>query len=109
VWSMTLLAAGSLLATLVRSHSQLAVLTSIGAMVLSTLGGALLPLSMMPAVAQHVARISPGYWAISMLKAAVRGNAAATLVPAAVLGAIAAAAGATAGLRLRRGLAWLKS
>jgi len=31
VWSATLLAAGSLLATLVRSHGQLAVLTSIGA------------------------------------------------------------------------------
>jgi ABC-2 type transport system permease protein len=60
VWSMTLLAAGALLATLVRSHSQLAVLTSIGAILLSTLGGALLPLSMMPSIAQHVAPASPG-------------------------------------------------
>ncbi len=109
VWSITLLAAGSLLATLVRSHSQLAVLTSIGAIMLSTLGGALLPLSMMPSIAQHVAHASPGYWAISMLKAAVRGDAAGTLGPAAVLGAIAAAAGTTACLRLRRGLAELRS
>jgi ABC-2 type transport system permease protein len=105
VWSMTLLAAGSLLATLVRSHSQLAVLTSIGAIMLSTLGGALLPVSMMPSIAQHVAHASPGYWAIGMLKAAVRGDAAGTLSPAAVLGAIAVAAGTTACLRLRRGLA----
>jgi ABC-2 type transport system permease protein len=74
VWSTTLLAAGSLLATLVRSHSQLAVLTDIGAIAISTLGGALLPLSMMPAIAQHAAPASPGYWAISMLKAAVRGH-----------------------------------
>jgi ABC-2 type transport system permease protein len=109
VWSLMLLAAGSLLATLVRGHSQLAVLTSVGAIVLSTLGGALLPVSMMPAVARHVAPATPGYWAISMLKAAVRGDAAATLVPAAVLGAIAAAAGTLACLRLRRGLARLKS
>jgi ABC-2 type transport system permease protein len=108
VWSMTLLAAGSLLATLVRSHSQLAVLTSIGAIMLSTLGGALLPLSMMPSVAQHVALASPGYWAIGMLKAAVGGDTAGTLGPAAILGAIAVAAGTTACLRLRRGLAQLR-
>lgn len=109
VWSMTLLAAGSLLATLVRSHSQLAVLTDLGAIALSTLAGALLPLSMMPSIAQHVAPASPGYWAIGMLKAAVRGDAAGTLGPAAVLGAIAVAAGTTACLRLRRGLAQLRS
>jgi ABC-2 type transport system permease protein len=109
VWSVTLLAAGSLLATLVRSHSQLAVLTSIGAIAISTLGGALLPQSMMPSIAQHVAQASPGYWAISMLKAAIRGDAAGTFGPAAILGGIAVAAGTTACLRLRRGLAQLKS
>lgn len=109
VWSTTLLAAGSLLATLVRSHSQLAVLTDIGAIVISTLGGALLPVSMMPAIARHVAAASPGYWAISMLKAAVRGDTAGTLGPAAALGAIAAAAGTTACLRMRRDLAQLRS
>jgi len=109
VWSITLLATGSLLATLVRSHAQLAVLTDLGAIVLSTLGGALLPLSMMPSIAQHVAPASPGYWAISMLKAAIRGDAAATLGPAAILGGIAVVAGTTACLRLRRGLAQLKS
>jgi ABC-2 type transport system permease protein len=109
VWSVMLLAAGSLLATLVRSHSQLAVLTSIGAIVLSTLGGALLPVTMMPSIARHVAPASPGYWAIGMLKAAVGGDAAGTLGPAAVLGAIAMVAGALACLRLRRGLAQLRS
>jgi ABC-2 type transport system permease protein len=109
VWSMTLLAAGSLLATLVRSHSQLAVLTDTGAIVISTLGGALLPLSMMPAIARHLAPASPGYWAIGMLKAAVHGDAAGTLGPAAVLGGITVAAGTTACLRLRRGLAQLRS
>lgn len=109
VWSITLLAAGSLLATLVRSHSQLAVLTDTGAIALSTLGGALLPLNMMPAIARHLAPASPGYWAISMLKAAIRSDTAGTLGPAAVLGAIAVAAGTTACLRLRRGLAQLRS
>ncbi|MGH3303775.1 MAG: ABC transporter permease [Streptosporangiaceae bacterium] len=109
VWSMTLLAAGSLLATLVRSHSQLAVLTDIGAIVLSTLAGALLPLSMMPSIARHLAPASPGYWAISMLKAALRGNTAATLRPAAILGAITIVAGTLACQRLRSGLAQLKS
>jgi ABC-2 type transport system permease protein len=109
VWSTTLLAAGSLLATLVTSHGQLAVLTDTGAIVISTLGGALLPVSMMPAIARHAAPASPGYWAISMLKAAVRGDTAGTLRPAAVLGAIAVTAGTTACLRLRRGLAPLRS
>jgi ABC-2 type transport system permease protein len=109
VWSVTLLAAGSLLATLVRSHSQLAVLTDIGAIVVSTLGGALLPVSMMPSIARHLAPASPGYWAISMLKAAVRGDAAGTLGPAAFLAGIAVAAATIACLRLRRGLAQLRS
>jgi ABC-2 type transport system permease protein len=109
VWSTTLLAAGSLLATLVASHGQLAVLTDIGAIVFSTLGGALLPMSMMPAIFRHVAPASPGYWAIGMLKAAVRGDAAGTLGPAAVLGGLAVVAGAAACLRLRRGIAQLRS
>jgi ABC-2 type transport system permease protein len=109
VWSITLLAAGSLLATLVSSHSQLAVLTDLGAIAFSALAGALLPQSMMPAVAEHAAPASPGYWAIGMLKAAVRGDAAGTLRPAAVLGGIAVAAGTIACLRLRRGLAQLRS
>lgn len=109
VWSVTLLAAGSLLATLVASNSQLAVLTDIGAIAISTLGGALLPVSMMPAIARHLAPASPGYWAIGMLKAAVRGDAAGTLGPAAVLGTIAVTAGIAACLRLRRGLAQLRS
>ena len=109
VWSVTLLAAGSLLATLVRSHSQLAVLTDLGAIALSTLAGALLPLSMMPTIARHVAPASPGYWAIGMFKAAARGDAAGTLGPAAVLGGITVAAGTAACLRLRRGLAQLRS
>jgi ABC-2 type transport system permease protein len=109
VWSMTLLAAGSLLATLVRSHSQLAVLTDIGAIVLATLGGALLPLSLMPATARHLAPASPGYWAIAMLNAAVRGDTAGTLRPAAILGAIAMVTGTLTCLRLRRGLAQLRS
>lgn len=109
MWSITLLAAGSLLATLVRSHSQLAVLTSIGAIMLGSLGGALLPLSMMPSIAQHLAPASPGYWAISMLKAAVRGDTGGTLAPAAILAGIAVAAGTTACLRLRRGPAELRT
>ncbi len=109
VWSMTLLAAGSLVATLVASHSQLGMLTDIGAMAFSTLGGALLPVSMMPAIAQHLAPASPCYWAIGMFEAAVRGDAAGTLGPAAILGATAVAAGTIACLRLRRGPAPLRS
>jgi ABC-2 type transport system permease protein len=109
VWSVTLLAAASLLATLVHSHSQLAVLTDTGAIALSAVGGALLPASMLPPILRHLAPASPGYWAISLLKAAVRGDAAGTLAPAAVLGAIAVVVGTLACLRLRRSLAQLSS
>jgi hypothetical protein len=44
-----------------------------------------------------------------MLKAALRGDTAATFGPAALLGGIAVVAGTTACLRLRRGLAQLRS
>jgi ABC-2 type transport system permease protein len=91
-----------------RTHSAVALRTG-PAQPPEALGGALLPVTMMPAIARHVAPASPGYWAIGMLKAAVRGDAAGTLGPAAVLGAIAVAAGTLACLRLRRGLAQLRS
>jgi ABC-2 type transport system permease protein len=58
---------------------------------------------MMPSWAQKVAPASPGYWAVSMLKAAVRGDVAATLLPAGILAVAGLIAGAGACAALGRG------
>lgn len=103
VWSFTLLSIGALLAAVVRSHGELSVISDVGALTLSSLGGALVPLSIMPAWAQVAAHVSPGYWALSMMQAAIRGDTAGTLAPAGVLMAIGLVAGTFAVRRLTRG------
>jgi len=72
-------------------------------MVLSSLGGALVPLSIVPGWAQAGAHVSPGYWALAMIKSAVRDNASGVLVPAAVLAGLGLVAGAFAVRRLTHG------
>jgi ABC-2 type transport system permease protein len=103
VWAFTLLAVGAALATIVRSLGELGVITDVGAMVLSSMGGALVPLSIMPEWARIGAHISPGYWALSLMQAAIRGDGAAMLLPAGILLALGLAAGAFAVRRLTRG------
>lgn len=103
VWAFALLAIGAALATLVRSHGELSVISDVGALTLSSLGGALVPLSIMPEWAQIAGHASPGYWALTMMQAAVRGDVEGTLLPAAVLLAVGLVAGAFAARRLARG------
>ena len=74
IWAFALLALGALLAAVVRSHGELSVICDVGALTLSSLGGALVPLSLMPEWAQFVAPASPGYWALNLMQAAVRGD-----------------------------------
>jgi ABC-2 type transport system permease protein len=103
VWAFTLLAIGAALAAVVRSHGELSVISDVGALTLSSLGGALVPLSIMPGWAQVAAHVSPGYWALSMMQAAVRGDAVGTLIPTAVVLAMGIVAGTFAVRRLTRG------
>lgn len=103
VWAFALLSIGALLATIVRSHGELSVISDVGALTLSSLGGALVPLAIMPAWAQVAAHISPGYWALSLMQAAIRGDVTDMLLPAAVLLAVGLTAGAFAARRLTRG------
>lgn len=103
IWAFALLALGALLAAVVRSHGELSVICDVGALTLSSLGGALVPLSLMPEWAQFVAPASPGYWALNLMQAAVRGDLAGMLTPAAILVAIGLVAGAFAARRLARG------
>ncbi|WP_237109980.1 ABC transporter permease [Nonomuraea sp. MG754425] len=85
VWSFALLCAGTAIAGVVRGQGELSTLCNIVALSVSALGGALVPYALMPEWARAVAPISPGYWATTMLQAAVRGDIPGTLGPAALL------------------------
>jgi ABC-2 type transport system permease protein len=99
-WSFALLCVGTAIAGVVRSQGELSTLGNIAALSVSALGGALVPYALMPGWAQAV---SPGYWATTMLQAAVRGDLAGTAGPAAVLAGPGLAAGAFACWRLSKG------
>ena len=101
-WTLALLGIGAALGTLARSQSQLSAAYDIGGMLLSSLGGALVPLASLPHWVRAVAPLSPGYWAVSSLHAALAGDAGRCLTGGAVLLGMAAAAGLAAALGLRR-------
>ncbi|MBC6447351.1 ABC transporter permease [Actinokineospora xionganensis] len=103
VWAFALLAIGAALATIARSLGELGVISDVGALVLSSMGGALVPLSIMPGWAQAAAHASPGYWALSLMQAAVRGDGAAMVLPTVILLALGVLAGTFAVRRLTRG------
>ena len=92
-WSLTLLGLGALIGVLARSLSELSACYDIGAMILSSLGGALVPLASMPQWIRDLAPASPGYWAVAALRAALADDAPRTLAACAVLAGFAAAAG----------------
>lgn len=103
VWVFALLCLGMLLGAMARSHSELAVFYDLGGVVLTTLGGALIPLSMMPGWARALAPVSPGYWAMDSYGAALTGNMPALLRDVAVLLVLGVVAGAAASWRITRG------
>ena len=108
VWAVTVLAIGSALAMVVRSTGEMNAVSDVGALALSALGGAFAPPALMPGWARALAPVSPGYWAMSALKAAVEADTVQVLRSALVLGCIAVAAGAFAVARARRGLSRIR-
>jgi ABC-2 type transport system permease protein len=106
-WTLALLAMGAMLGVLVRSLSELALAHDIGGMVLSSLGGALAPLTSMPQWVQELAPVSPGYWAIRGLLSTMRGDPADVLPACGALLGFACVAAGCAALRVRRG--WSRS
>lgn len=106
-WSATITGMGAALGLTVRSLSALSACYDIGGMILSSLGGALVPLAAMPLWIRHLAPASPGYWAVSALEAAVRGDASRTFGACAVMLAFAAAACLVAVVRI--GSTWGRS
>jgi ABC-2 type transport system permease protein len=103
VWAVTLLCAGAALATVVNGHSGLSAATDIGGLFLTVVGGAMVPLRLMPSWVTAVAPVSPGYWALTGLRAAIGGDTSSTLRSAAVLAGVAGVLGAFAGWRVGRG------
>ncbi|RCG26489.1 ABC transporter permease [Sphaerisporangium album] len=103
IWGVMLLAIGAALATIVRSRGEMGMVSDLGTMMVSAFGGALLPVSLMPSWARHVAPFSPGYWGVDMFQAALRGQPAHLVRPALVCLAIALVAGTFATYRLAHG------
>jgi ABC-2 type transport system permease protein len=103
VWVITLLCLGTALGAIARSHSELAVFYDIGGLAVTVLGGALVPLTLMPHWARALAPLSPGYWAMSAFRAALADDVVPLIRAVAVLLVLAACAGAVAGWRIRRG------
>ncbi|OPG11875.1 ABC transporter permease [Microbispora sp. GKU 823] len=100
-WSCTLLGIGALLGVLVRSTGELSAAYDIGGMLLSSLGGALVPLDALPGWAAAVAPVSPGYWAVQGLRAAIAGDTHTVATACGVLLVVASASGALAAVRLQ--------
>jgi ABC-2 type transport system permease protein len=104
-WTLALLGMGAAIGVLARSFSEMSIAHDIGGLLLSSLGGALVPIAVMPAWVRHVAPVSPGYWGVSALKAALGGDGAATLRASAMLAVFALAFGLLAAARANRGAA----
>ena len=103
IWGFTLLALGSALATIVRSRGDLIVAVDLGAILVSTIGGALLPVSLMPGWAQAAAPFSPGYWGLRLLQSAINGDFTGMAKPALICLGMGLVAGSFATYRLAHG------
>ncbi|GAA4557830.1 ABC transporter permease [Planotetraspora kaengkrachanensis] len=100
-WSCALLGLGALLGVLVRSMGELSAAYDIGGMLLSSLGGALVPLAVLPSWVAAAAPISPGYWAVRGLQGALAGDARSVAVACGVLVCVALVCDSLASVRLR--------
>jgi ABC-2 type transport system permease protein len=100
-WSCTLLCLGALLGVLVRSVGALSASYDIGGMLLSSMGGALVPLAVLPHWVHSVAPASPGYWVARGMRSAFAGDTRGVLLGCLVLAGVAAICGLIASVRLR--------
>jgi ABC-2 type transport system permease protein len=101
-WTVALLGMGAAIGVLARSFAELSVIYDVGGMILSSLGGALVPLAALPGWVRHAAPASPGYWEVSAFHAALGTDAAGTIRASAVLLGFALAFGIVAALAAGR-------
>jgi ABC-2 type transport system permease protein len=100
-WSLTLLCLGALLGVLVASVGALSASYDIGGMLLSSVGGALVPLTVLPHWVRSVAPASPGYWVADSMRYAFSGDTRGVLLGCLVLAGVAVLCGVLASARLR--------
>jgi ABC-2 type transport system permease protein len=100
-WSACVLFLGLGASTLARSPAQLSAAGDVFALLTTVLGGALVPVALLPGWMRSVAPASPGYWALDAYRSALAGDQAQLGRPLAMLGvfaligvAVAAAIGA---------------
>ena len=84
-WSSCVLALGAAAATLVRTPAQLSAAGDIAAIVTSTLGGALVPIALLPGWLRVLAPLSPGYWAMRCYRGVLDDPAAVSMASVAGL------------------------
>src|ERR1700722_5224544 len=88
-WSGCVLFLGIGAFTLARSPAQLSAAGDVFALLTTVLGGALVPVSLLPGWMRDVAPASPGYWALDAYRAALAGTPSQLGRPLAMLGVFA--------------------
>jgi ABC-2 type transport system permease protein len=96
------IAFGVALVSVARTLQQVNVVANVGTVVLAGVGGALVPLSLLPAWAAAIAPLTPTYWAMRGFRSVVLegGGVGSVLLPIAVLLAFAALSAAVGLVRL---------
>jgi ABC-2 type transport system permease protein len=88
-WSACVLFLGLGASTLARTPAQLSAAGDIFALLTTVLGGALVPVNLLPGWMRAVAPASPGYWALAAYRAALTGDPGQLARPLAMLGVFA--------------------
>ncbi len=98
VWSACVLLLGLGASTLARSPAQLSAAGDIFALLTTVLGGAIVPVALLPGWLRAIAPASPGYWALDAYRCALVGTPAQLGRPLIMLGVFALAGAGIAGL-----------
>ena len=97
-WSACVLLLGLGASTLARSPAQLSAAADIFALLTTVLGGAIVPVILLPGWLRDIAPASPGYWALDAYRCALTATAGQLVRPLAMLGVFALAGAGIAGL-----------
>jgi ABC-2 type transport system permease protein len=100
-FSLCVIALGLAVTAVCTSIIQVNAITSVSALLASGLGGALVPMSLLPAWARMISPVVPSYWAMKGYRDVILGGDGGWLVPVLALLAFAAAFALVAGWRLR--------
>jgi ABC-2 type transport system permease protein len=73
-WSACVLLLGTGASTLARTPAQLSAAGDVFALLTTVLGGAIVPVALLPGWLRHIAPVSPGYWALDAYRCALAGT-----------------------------------